>query len=275
MTLHDATLTMAYDLSIPHPDIPNLIEAMDRKACAFRDVHPPTASPTGILGRPIDVFVPEGEVRGAVAMIHGGYWVRGAPTNITHLAKGPLANGVAVGFIPYGLCPDFTIGEAIAHAIDATRIIGETAGVPAAVYGHSAGGHLAASVVAAGVASDAVFVSGIYDLVPITRIPLNETLGLTEATAREWSPSRSLPSGHVSITAVVGENEPTGFHDQQHLLSQAWGESVELTTHMLSGGDHFSEIVTLMEPNSPLTSAVVAAARSGATRTTTGSADGT
>ncbi len=266
MTPDEAALAWAYDLSVPHPDIPNLIEVMGKKALAFRTRQPPAFGPVGSLGRTIDIFVPEGSVRGAVAMIHGGYWVRGAPTDITHLAAGALANGIAVGFVPYGLCPDFTIGDAIAHAIEATRIVSDTLGVTAAVFGHSAGGHLAASVIAAGMSRDAVLVSGLYDLEPIIGIPLNESLGLNTETARRWSPSEKRPSNSVSITAVVGENEPSGFLDQQEILVKAWGGNAQIDSEVRTGGDHFSEIATLADPGSSLTTAVVAAALSAAAR---------
>ncbi len=268
MTLRSTDLARAYDLSIPHPDIPTRIENMGAKATAFRSDNPPSFSPVGSLGRPIDIFVPNGRMRGAVAMIHGGYWVRGAPTDITHLAAGALKQGVAVGFVPYGLCPRYTIGDAISHAIEATRIVSETAGVPAAVFGHSAGGHLAAAVVAAGVSSDAVFVSGLYDLTPIVRIPLNETLALTVDTARAWSPSERPPLGPASVFAVVGENEPRGFLDQQEVLVEAWNGDAEIRSGVLVDGDHFSEIATLTDPESPLTVAVVEAALAAAARHT-------
>lgn len=274
MTLSDADRARAYDLSVPHPDIPRLIEVMGKEALAFRTRQPAAFKPVGSLGRTIDIFVPDGPVRGAVAMIHGGYWVRGAPTDITHLAVGALANGIAVGFVPYGLCPDFTIGDAITHAIEATRVISDTLGVAAAVFGHSAGGHLAASVIAVGVATDGVLVSGLYDLGPIRRIPLNESLGLDAETAQAWSPSENPPSTAVSITAVVGENEPSGFLDQQEILVNAWGDSAQITSRVLADGDHFSEITTLPDPGSSLTAAVVAAALSAAARPTSTSDPG-
>lgn len=258
----------AYDLSIPHPDIPQMVEAMGAKASTFRTAHPPRFSPVGTLGRPIDMFVPDGLIRGAVAIVHGGYWVRGAPTNISHLAAGALANGVAVGFVPYGLCPEFSIGDAIGHTIDAANIIADTLGYPVAMFGHSAGGHLAASVVSQGVSTDAVLLSGLYDLSPITKIPLNEILGMTEDDALRWSPSRQPPIGPAAVAAFVGSEEPSGFLDQQQILAEKWGAACELTTEVLAGGDHFSALATLTEPDSALTAAVVTAAINAVTRPT-------
>lgn len=256
----------AYDLSIPHPNIPQLIEVMDAEASAFRAAHPPQFSPVGTLGRAIDIFIPEGQVKGAVAMVHGGYWVRGAPTNISHLAAGALACDVAVGFIPYGLCPEFSIGDAIGHTIDAASIIADTLGIPVAMFGHSAGGHLAAAVVSAGVSTDAVLLSGLYDLSPISRIPLNETLGMTEGDALQWSPSRTPPTSPTAVAAFVGSGEPSGFLDQQRILDETWGTACTLTTEVLAGSDHFSVLATLAEPESALTAAVVAAALTAASR---------
>lgn len=256
----------AYDLSIPHPDIPQIVEIMGAAASVFRAAHPPTFSPAGKLGRAIDIFIPDGPVQGAVAMVHGGYWVRGAPANISHLAAGALASGVAVGFVPYGLCPEFSIGDAIDHTIDAANTIAETLGYPVAMFGHSAGGHLAASVVSEGVSTDAVLLSGLYDLSPITKIPLNETLGMPEDDALRWSPSRKPPIGPAAVAAFVGSEEPSGFLDQQQILAEKWGAACELTTEVLAGGDHFSALATLTEPDSALTRAVVAAALNAATR---------
>ncbi len=256
----------AYDLSIPHPNIADLIEVMDAKASVFRATHPPRYSPVGALGRGIDIFVPDRLIRGAVAIVHGGYWVRGAPTNISHLAAGALARGVGVGFVPYGLCPEFSIGAAIDHTIDAAKIIADTLGYPVAMFGHSAGGHLAASVVSEGVSTDAVLLSGLYDLSPITKIPLNETLGMTEDDALGWSPSRKPPIGPAAVAAFVGSEEPSGFLDQQQILAKTWGAACELTTEVFAGGNHFSALATLAEPESALTAAVVTAALTAATR---------
>ncbi|MCH7668582.1 MAG: alpha/beta hydrolase [Acidobacteria bacterium] len=268
-TAADPSMTEhAYDLSIPHPNIPQLIEVMDAEASAFRAAHPPQFSPVGTLGRAIDIFIPEGQVKGAVAMVHGGYWVRGAPTNISHLAAGALACDVAVGFVPYGLCPEFSIGDAIDHTIDAANIIADTLGYPVAMFGHSAGGHLAASVVSEGVSTDAVLLSGLYDLSPITKIPLNETLGMTEDDALRWSPSRKPPMGPTAVAAFVGSEEPSGFLDQQQILAEKWGAACGLTTEVLAGGDHFSALATLTAPDSALTAALVTAAINAVTRPT-------
>ncbi len=53
-----------------------------------------------------DLVRPEGEAKGLVIFIHGGYWMRFHRTDWTHLAAGPLAHGHAVAFPSYRLCPE-------------------------------------------------------------------------------------------------------------------------------------------------------------------------
>ena len=57
-----------------------------------------------------DLFLPEGEPKGLVVFVHGGFWLRLDKSFWSHLAAGPLAHGHAVAMPSYTLCPDIHVG---------------------------------------------------------------------------------------------------------------------------------------------------------------------
>ena len=88
--------------------------------------------------------------KGLVVFIHGGYWLRFDKSFWSHLATGAVEFGYAVAMPTYTLCPEIRI-SGIVGEIGAA--IGKAAGLvdgPIFLTGHSAGGHLASRMVAAG-----------------------------------------------------------------------------------------------------------------------------
>ena len=88
---------------IPHADtyVPRWTEA----AAAFRAAHPPQDLVRGHL------FLPEGDPRGLMVFIHGGYWMRFDPTLWSHLAGGAQAEGWGCVLPGYPLAPDARIAD--------------------------------------------------------------------------------------------------------------------------------------------------------------------
>jgi arylformamidase len=142
------------------------------------------------------------------------------------------------------------------------------------IYGHSAGGHLAACMVAQdwkAFASDApadlvpaaYAISGVFDLLPLVHVSQNQDLRLDEAEARRISPLHwNVPAGR-SLDAVVGALESSEFLRQSKSIVEAWRRAQALTRYEeIAGANHFTVIDPLSDPNSAMTARVAAMAYS-------------
>jgi arylformamidase len=132
------------------------------------------------------------------------------------------------------------------------------------IAGHSAGGHLAAAMLATdwkalGAPEDLVTaglgISGVYDLRPLIPIAVNATLKLDDAEARCASPLLwATPTG--VFEAWVGEAESGEFLRQSRTLVAAWlGGGVDARYRESPGTDHFTVIAPLAQPDSAITRA--------------------
>ena len=89
-----------------------------------------------------------------MVFIHDGYWRSNEKTNCSFIAAPVIAGGGALANINYGLAPETPMGEIIAHARDAVTWLynnaaeGNFGRAKIHIAGRSAGGHLAAELVA-------------------------------------------------------------------------------------------------------------------------------
>src|SRR5262249_24018266 len=126
------------------------------------------------------------------------------------------------------------------------------------VYGHSAGGHLAACMLATNwpqVAPDlpddlvpsACAISGVFDLNPLVGLAMNEDLRLDSTEAHRQSPLFWPPPQGRSLDIVVGGQESGEFLRQSRTLADTWG-GAGVTTHLEEtvAANHFTVIDPLM-----------------------------
>jgi len=210
-----------------------------------------------------DLFLPAGRPAGLIVFIHGGYWHLFGPRSFSHLAAGGVGAGLAVAMPCYPLAPAARIAAITAHvarAVAAVAAVPEAAGLPVAITGHSAGGHLAARMACAGVLPEAlaarvaavVPVSPLSDLGPLVRTSMNATLGIDAAEVMEESPAFLLNDPAIPVHVWVGGDERPAFLDQARWLAEAW--EVPLTIE--PGRHHFDVIEGLERADSPLMRAV-------------------
>jgi arylformamidase len=180
------------------------------------------------------------------------------------LACGLNAHGIGVAIPSYDLCPTVTIEEIIRQMRMAT---GELArfGRPLVMSGHSAGGHLAACMLAtdwrafdASLPENPVVaayaISGLFDLGPLVGTSINKAMGLDEATARAASPLFWTAPARGSLDAVVGENESAEYFRQSRTIVEHWGAAGVATRFgVIPGANHFTAIAPLADPASPMT----------------------
>ena len=249
------------------PEHPAIIAGWARDAASYREQNPPatTAYGPGERNR-IDLFSPTaGEpAPRMVLFIHGGYWQGLDRSLFSHLARGLNTRGVAVAIPSYSLCPQVRVGDIVEEMRAAVQVLAtHEAGLVAA--GHSAGGHLAACLLATDWRSldaglpprpvpAAYAISGLFDLRPLVPTSIDGPLGLDEAEAERLSPlGWPAPSG-LSLDVVVGGEESGEYHRQSRAIVERWGAGgVETRFEALRGANHFTVLAPLANPDSAVT----------------------
>lgn len=200
----------------------------------------------------LDLFWPEGEARGLMVFVHGGYWLAFGRRDWSGFAAGALARGWAVAMPSYGLAPEVRIGAMVREVAQAVRVARERVAGPVVVTGHSAGGHLAARMGCAdlglGVAR-VVPISPLSELEPLRATGMQAELQLSEAEVAGESPAR-LPLACDAHVWVGGQERPA-FLWQARTLSEAWGCGWTVDP----GRHHFDVIDGLKDPGSGLVQA--------------------
>ncbi|MBR1121916.1 alpha/beta hydrolase [Bradyrhizobium lablabi] len=245
------------------PEHPVHIAGWARDAAAYREQHAPRAMVYGPgVRNKIDFFAGDG-TGPIVVFIHGGYWQALDISWFSHLAAGLNAHGIDVAIAGYSLCPEVTIEHIISEMRAASRELAKL-GRPLVISGHSAGGHLAACMLAtdwrafdpslpADLVKAAYAISGLFDLTPLVGTSINNALHLDEATARAASPLFwKAPSGG-SLDAVVGGEESAEYLRQSNTIADAWG-AAGLPTRFatIEGANHFLAIAPLADPASAM-----------------------
>ncbi len=216
-----------------------------------------------------DLFLPEaGESAPLAIFIHGGWWRSLDPSFYSQVARGINARGVAVALVGYDLCPNVSIADIVEQIRRACAFLWQRFGRRMLVSGHSAGGHLAAAMVAtdwpslypkapADLIPTGYSISGVFDLAPLIGISINEDLKLDAAAARNVSPMFwSVQSGR-SFDAVVGGLESSEFKRQSRTLAQAWRQNgVQARYEEFAGTNHFTVVDALADPQSAMTARV-------------------
>ncbi len=201
-----------------------------------------------------------------VLFIHGGFW-RGLDKRDHSFVVPPLLDaGAVVANVNYDLCPAISLDTMVEQIVRAVRFCHGQARAWGAdpdrliLIGHSAGAHLAASVLnhagdAAGRPGELVAamaaISGIYEPEIVTRISVNEQARIDTATARRHDCLSRLPGGHARIVAWAGGDEPAGWIAQTERYSEvvrSAGMSCQQFT--LAGTNHFTVLQRSMQADS-------------------------
>jgi arylformamidase len=214
------------------PDHPRHIEGWARDAAAWR-----AACPQAELGlaygpgerEKLDLFLPGDAPDAPLALfIHGGYWKALDRSFASHCARGPNGHGIAVAVPSYDLCPAVSIATIVDQMRAAALFLWRRRRQRMLAIGHSAGGQLAAILLATDWAA----------LDP--KAPAE--------TAHALSP-RFLPSPARPLHCLVGGDESGEYLRQSRDMAAAWGGRFEAAP----GADHFTVIAPLAEPESGLT----------------------
>jgi len=245
------------------PENPVLMAGWAKDAAAYREQRARRSIAYGAGARnTIDLFAGEGSGP-VVVFIHGGYWQALDGSSFSHCARGLNTHGIDVAVPSYDLCPQVSVDAIIEEMRAAMRALARL-GRPLVVSGHSAGGHLAACLIATdwpaldpSLPKDLVIaaysISGLFDLVPLVGTSINKALQLDPVSAKAASPLFWKPPAHGSLDAVVGGEESAEYFRQSRAMTDAWAAAGLPTRYdRLSGANHFTAIAPLADPASPM-----------------------
>ncbi|MEI2384682.1 alpha/beta hydrolase [Breoghania sp. JC706] len=248
------------------PEHPEIIAGWERDAAAYRESSPCELDRAYGLGPRLfyDLFHPTGgtEARTIALFLHGGYWQALDRKHFSHMARGLNAHGYTVCVASYDLCPDVRIGTIVSEIRDLAEYLWETYRKPIVAYGHSAGGHLTASLLATdwrarslppALAAAGMAISGLFDLLPLIGTSVNTALKMDQREAIANSPiAMGIPYGTRLIAAVGGE-ESAEYKRQSRVIVDFWSRGgIESTLREEAGANHFTVIAPLANPESAL-----------------------
>lgn len=218
----------------------------------------------------LDIFPGSGDQAPVLVFLHGGYWRSLDKADHAFIAPAFTQAGACVVIPNYALCPAVTIPDIILQMVRALawthRHIAGYGGDPRriTVVGHSAGGHLAAMLLACvwkayardlpvRLVKNALSISGLYELDSIRRTPfLQASLQLTPAQVKKsspaWLPPPQVSGGRGVLSTVAGGAESAAFLQQNELIRQAWGKRAVPVCETLPDLNHFSILEALTQP---------------------------
>jgi arylformamidase len=198
-----------------------------------------------------------------VVFIHGGYWRALDKADHSFVAPALNAAGATVVVPNYDLCPAVSIPDITLQMVRALawtwHHIARYGGDPGriTVIGHSAGGHLAAMMLAcqwsvfepdlpADLVKNALSISGLFELESIMHTPfLQGDLRLTDEQVLKASPAWLPAPRHGQLYSVAGGDESAEFKRQNALIQAAWGRPCVPIAENLPGLNHFSMVEAL------------------------------
>ncbi|HEX2652623.1 MAG TPA: alpha/beta hydrolase [Xanthobacteraceae bacterium] len=260
-----------YDNRARVPEFPVILARWQSESIAYREetTHAGRAELNVRYGKTdrqiLDLFLPKAGAAAPLALFfHGGYWRALAPATFSQMARGLNARGVAVAVVGYDLCPEVSIADIVVQARQACIYLWRRFGRRVMVYGHSAGGHLAACLLATDwkkLSPDmpedflptAYSISGLFDLKPMMHVAMNEDFRLDDKEATRVSPLTWTPPKGRVLDAVVGALESSEFLRQSREIADVWGRTGVTTRYeAIADANHFTVLDPLTDPNSAM-----------------------
>ena len=237
------TLMREYSPRGQVPAVAPIFEHYREEGAAFLGAHAHREVAYGAGPRErLDLLLPSGIAEPRLhVFIHGGYWQAMDKGNHAQFTRAFLEAGYAVAMLNYSLAPEKPLDGLVAEIRAALGFLWHQAPalgiarLPFDLAGHSAGGHLAAMAVATdwaalGLPPDligtATLLSGLYELEPLTHLPMAPLLALDRISAHWLSPVHLPRPSATRVLLAVGGLESDEFKHQTALLAEAWNVPV-------------------------------------------------
>lgn len=243
-----------------------------------RQAHETLACDAGVpygphLDETLDVFPGARPDSPVFVFIHGGYWRALSKDDSAFMAPALHRAGATVVVVNYALAPAVSLEVIVQQCRRALawvhRHIQGYNGNPARIHvcGHSAGGHLAGMLLAAGwhdlfgvpdsVIHSVSSVSGLFDLRPLVHTHINEWLSLDVDSARTFSPLFLRLVRPCPAVLAWGGLESAEFRRQSQLYANALRNAdAHVSLLEVPATNHFSVLQQLSIPDSALSRAV-------------------
>lgn len=217
----------------------------------------------------LDIFPSNKPNAKVLVFIHGGYWQLFDKTKFHFIAEAFLSHNITTVFINYLLAPAATMDEIVASCRKAMLWLQDNLAAYHAdaneVYlaGHSAGAHLAATIMCKAANELQNFIkgvcllSGLFNLIPLQLSNRNEALQMDKAMAIRNSPIELLPAHTCPFLIAVGAAETQEFKDQSRELYNCYKNKTSVELLELSGLNHFSILDALVDEKTLLHKAMV------------------
>jgi arylformamidase len=222
----------------------------------------------------LDLFLPEVRPQGTLMYIHGGYWRSLDKSDASIVAPVFVAAGYAVAVVNYALCPAVTVEFIVQQMQRAAAWLHQHSSEWQApservfACGHSAGGHLAAMLLATDwpelhpslptkTIAGAVCVSALYELQPLLQVPsVMQASPFTAASAPALSPALHQPLTDAPLLTALGLDENPGFHDQAQTIARCWPQ-VHAGHIACAGRNHFTILDELTQTGGKIATAAL------------------
>ncbi len=193
----------------------------------------------------LDFFPAEQPGAPLLVFIHGGYWRSLDKSDFTFIVPAYRRAGFSVALTNYTLAPQASVEEITRQQLRALAwLYRRSARLDfdrdrMVIAGHSAGGHLAAMMMAAhwnvfgtDLPSDlikgGILMSGLYDLEPVRHAEfINTDLKLDKSSALRLSPGWMPQPNSAPFITAVGDLESDEFKRQTALIASQWRHGFE------------------------------------------------
>ena len=257
--LSRAERDQAYNNAAATPDRDAIVARRDADGASWRTAHPRHLDLAYAPGERTkwDMFPAENPAAPCMVFIHGGFWQYNSRENFAAVAAGARAHGWSVALPGYTLAPAISLSgiiDEIHAALDWLAAHGPAHGIagPIILTGWSAGGHLAAAAldhpsVVAGMA-----VSGIYELLPLRDMYVDDLLKLSDADIAAGSPIRH-PTSRKQLIIGYGSAELPEMVRQSRDF-HAWRAAHHCPGALIpvAGANHFSVLEQMQNPDGEL-----------------------
>ncbi len=171
----------------------------------------------------LDYFPASRPGRPLVVFLHGGYWRARDKDNYTFVVEGLISADCSVVVMNYDLCPAVKLSEIVQQVKDGFEWIANQSGRwgfdPKQIFafGHSAGAHLIAAILAQtgesyqlpkGIIKKAYLISGVYDVAPVLDMSINAEIRLLPEEVEAMSPLNFSFDPETDYEVYAGGAEP-------------------------------------------------------------------
>jgi arylformamidase len=269
-TMDAARLDIEYNARATTPEVESIIAAYRTRTDAAKAALSWSTQAYGPTEpERLDIY-PAAEGAPVLVFIHGGYWRALDSADAGSMAPGFVAAGACVVSVNYTLAPAATLDRIVDECRRALAWVHDNiarfGGDPARIHvaGSSAGGHLAAMLLAPGwqaalnlperVVAGATLLSGLFDLTPIPHTHINAWMALDAPAAARNSPALLPPPTGLPVVLAYGDTETAEFKRQTTDFKRALqgaGCAAEIVPPR-PGSNHFDLVFDFGEPGNPL-----------------------